>query len=72
MSQRNLKCTEVECKQKRGNFIVMDMERLSTQIQQCETCNSGVFKTHPVAAQTYKNISLLWAERHNQITGRLH
>lgn len=72
MGTKNLNCTEDECKEKREKFIFLTIDQLSTQIKQCEKCNSGVFKTNAVAAQTYQHISLLWAEKHNQTIGKLH
>lgn len=72
MSLKSINCTEDECKEKREKFTFMTIDQLSAQIKQCEKCNSGVFKTNAVAAQTYQSISLLWAEKHNQTIGKLH
>lgn len=71
MSLKDINCTEDECKEKREKFTFMTIDQLSAQINQCEKCNSGVFKTNAVAAKTYQSISLLWAEKHNHTIGRL-
>jgi len=71
MSQKNLKCTKKECQKKCEEFIFMNIDQLSAQIEQCEECNSGIFKTNAVAAHTYQQIALLWAEGHNQTIGKL-
>ena len=71
MSQKNLKCTQEACQKKSKTFIFMHMNQLSVQIEQCEECNSGVFKLNAVAAHTYQQIFLLWAEEHNQTIGKL-
>lgn len=71
MFQENLKCSEKECQKKCKQSIVMNIEQLSAQVRQCEECNSGIFKTNAVAAHTYQQIALLWAEGHNQTIGKL-
>lgn len=50
----------------------MTMKELSSQIKQCEACYDGIFKTNPIAAETYQHIALLWAEGHNHTIGKLH
>lgn len=71
MSQKQLKCGEAVCKKKCKQFTSMSIDQLCKQINLCEECNSGLFKQSPTAGNTYQMLSVLWAEGHNRMAGKL-
>jgi len=71
MKQESPRCSEEECQRKSEHFIFMNMDQLSAQIEQCEGCNKALETKNARTAQTYQLIALIWAEKHNETTGKL-
>lgn len=71
MPHIQLKCSEKVCKKKSLQFCDMNIDQLSEQIKLCEMCNHGVFKKNLTARNTYRILSILWAEGYNQKIGKL-
>jgi len=68
MHSENYECSKEECEKKREH---VESDKISEQLEQCEKCYNGIFKTNAIAAKTYQIISLLWAEKHNKETGKV-
>lgn len=71
MSKEQLNCGEEACNKKCEQFASMNIDQLCEQINLCEKCNSGLFKQNSTAKNTYQMLSILWAECHNQMIGKL-
>ncbi|KFL34657.1 MULTISPECIES: hypothetical protein [unclassified Sulfurospirillum] len=70
MAAVTLTCFQEACKQKRYHLERLSYQALSTQLEKCETCENGLFKTNLVAARTHQVIALYWAQVHNHFTGK--
>ena len=71
MTSATLSCSQETCKQKRYHLERLSYKALSTQLEKCETCENGLFKTNLVAARTHQIIALYWAQIHNTFTGKV-
>ncbi len=70
MLSSTLTCSQEVCQSKRQQLAYFSYEALSTQLEKCEKCEDGLFKTNLVAAKTHQVIALYWAQMHNTCTGK--
>lgn len=66
MSNNELKCSISECKARLREADSMDLTELEKYSTQCSTCGNWLLKDNKVADETYKKISLKWAEAFNK------
>ncbi len=66
MSQGELKCSISECKGRLKEADSMGLSELEKYSVKCSTCGNWLLKNDPVANETYKKISLKWAEAFNK------
>lgn len=71
MTSEKPPCTQEECKQKSKQFVFLPLQELAEQLKACEQCHNGLFKANAIASKTYELITTLWAEKHNQVAGKL-
>lgn len=70
MPSSTLTCSREACKQKRYHLERLSPKALCAQLEKCETCENGLFKTNLIAARTHQIIALYWAQTHNTFTGK--
>lgn len=70
MLSSTLTCSQETCKSKRKHLERLSYIALSTQLEKCEKCENGLFKTNLVAAKTHQIIALYWAQIHNASTDK--
>lgn len=68
MPSSTLTCSQEACKDKRQHLKHLSYKDLSIELEKCEKCENGLFKTNFVAAKTYQIIALHWAQMHNVLT----
>lgn len=66
MSQSELKCSISECKERLKEADSMSLIELEKYTTKCSSCGNWFLKNDPVANETYKKISLKWAESFNK------
>ena len=66
MNNNELKCSIAECKARLKEADSMSLEELEKFSTKCSTCGNWLLKNNQVADETYKKISLKWAEAFNK------
>lgn len=66
MSKDELKCSLAECKARFKEIDSMGLNELEKYSTKCSTCGNWLLKDNPVANETYKKVSLKWAEAFNK------
>ncbi|ARU49360.1 hypothetical protein [Sulfurospirillum diekertiae] len=61
----HLKCSIAECKARLKEIDSMDLKQLETYATKCSTCGNWILKDDPIANETYRKVSLKWAEEFN-------
>lgn len=66
MSNNELKCSISECKARLREVDSMDLAELEKYSTKCSTCGNWLLKDNQVADETYRKVSLKWAEAFNK------
>ncbi|MBV5279611.1 MAG: hypothetical protein J0647_11455 [Campylobacteraceae bacterium] len=66
MSSHELKCSISECKARLREVDSMSLTELEKYSTKCSTCGNWFLKDNKVADETYKKVSLKWAEEFNK------
>ena len=66
MSSTHLKCSIAECKARHKEIDSMNFTELEHYANKCSTCGNWILKDDTVANETYKKVSLKWAEEFNK------
>lgn len=66
MSQGDLKCSIAECKARLKEIDSMSLTELNSYATKCSNCGNWLLKDNQVANETYKKVSLKWAEAFNK------
>lgn len=66
MSSGELKCSIAECKARLHEIDSMSLEELDKYATKCSTCGNWILKDNQVADETYRKVSLEWAEAFNK------
>ncbi len=66
MSNNELKCSIAECKARFHEIDSMNLEELEKYSTRCSTCGNWFLKDNQVADETYRKVSIKWAEAFNK------
>lgn len=66
MNNGELKCSIAECKARLKEIDSMGLNELEKYSTKCSTCGNWLLKDNQTANETYKKVSLKWAEAFNK------
>ncbi len=66
MSKDELKCSIAEYKARLREIDSMSLSELEKYSTKCSTCGNWFLKDNKIADETYRKVSLKWAEAYNK------